>query len=297
MEQLKLITHNGNFHADDVFACATLMILLEREGKQYEIIRTRDEGIIASGDYVFDIGGVDDPLINRFDHHQKGGAGVRSNTIPYASFGLVWKKYGAVVSGSETIADNIDQKLVQPIDANDNGMNLFTGTIEGVSPAIISDIVSVFRPTWKEESYDIDGAFLTLAKTAKVYLERMIVRTKDALEASAFVEDAYARAEDKRLIILDGQYPAHETLEKYPEPLFVIGPRTDEKWMVKTMNKEKNSFANRKDLPASWAGLRDAELAKVTGVADAVFCHNGRFLAVAGSKEGAIALGKLALAE
>ena len=56
-----------------------------------------------------------------------------------------------------------------------------------------------------------------------------------------------------------------------------------------------HQFKNRKDLPAEWAGLRDAELARVTGVADAVFCHRNRFMAVARTKEGAVALAKLAL--
>ncbi|MEK7088001.1 MAG: MYG1 family protein, partial [Patescibacteria group bacterium] len=41
--------------------------------------------------------------------------------------------------------------------------------------------------------------------------------------------------------------------------------------------------------------LRDAKLAEVTGVPDAVFAHRNRFMAVARSKEGAIALAKLAL--
>ncbi len=44
-------------------------------------------------------------------------------------------------------------------------------------------------------------------------------------------------------------------------------------------------FANRKDLPEAWAGRADAELAEVTGVPDARFCHAGRFMAVAGSRE------------
>ncbi len=297
MEQVKLVTHNGNFHADDVFACATLMILLEREGKKYDIIRTRDEATIASGDYIFDIGGIDHAETNHFDHHQKGGAGARTNGIPYAAFGLVWKKYGAVIADSQVVADTIDQKIVQSIDANDNGVALFTPTIEEVFPATLPDAVALFRPSWKEDSYDIDGAFRMLANTAKTYLERLIIKTKDALEATVFVEDAYQKAEDKRLIVLEGTYPAEETLRKYPEPLFMVGPQQDGKWNVKAIGTEKKSFENRKDLPEAWAGLRDEALAKVTGVADAVFCHNGRFMAVALSKEGAVALGKLALTE
>jgi len=48
-------------------------------------------------------------------------------------------------------------------------------------------------------------------------------------------------------------------------------------------------------LPSAWAGLRDAELQKVSGVEDAVFCHRALFTAVARSKEGAIKLAQIAL--
>src|SRR3989344_2504806 len=96
MENLtkKLITHNGSFHTDDIFAAATLSVLLERKGETYEIIRTRDEEIIKTGDYVFDVGGIYDKEKNRFDHHQVGGAGKSESGIEYSSFGLVWEKFG-----------------------------------------------------------------------------------------------------------------------------------------------------------------------------------------------------------
>jgi uncharacterized UPF0160 family protein len=43
--------------------------------------------------------------------------------------------------------------------------------------------------------------------------------------------------------------------------------------------------------------LRDAELAAVTGVPDAVFCHNARFIAAAVSFEGALTMARQALAQ
>ncbi|MCE9517420.1 MYG1 family protein [Candidatus Nomurabacteria bacterium] len=92
-----LVTHNGTFHADDVFATATLSLLLDGNIK---VIRTRDPKIIASADYVYDVGGEYNLYKNLFDHHQKGGAGKRENGIPYAAFGLVWKSYGAAICGS-----------------------------------------------------------------------------------------------------------------------------------------------------------------------------------------------------
>jgi len=65
--------------------------------------------------------------------------------------------------------------------------------------------------------------------------------------------------------------------------------------MLHTVPATADTFEARADLPASWAGLRDAELAAVTGVADAGFCHNGRFIAAAKSYEGIHAMALQAL--
>jgi uncharacterized UPF0160 family protein len=62
-----------------------------------------------------------------------------------------------------------------------------------------------------------------------------------------------------------------------------------------TVSVSPDSFDARADLPEAWAGLRDAELAAVTGVADAGFCHNGRFIASAKSYEGIRAMAALAV--
>ena len=64
---------------------------------------------------------------------------------------------------------------------------------------------------------------------------------------------------------------------------------------MKALRLGPSAFATRIKFPESWAGKRDKDLAEVSGVSDSVFCHNGRFLAVAKSKEGALALAKLAL--
>ena len=93
----KLVTHDGSFHADDVFACASLLLLLEKKGKKFEIIRTRDEEMLKKGDYVFDIGRVYDANKNRFDHHQSNFKEKRKNSIPFSSFGLESENLGSVV--------------------------------------------------------------------------------------------------------------------------------------------------------------------------------------------------------
>ena len=67
----KVITHNGVFHADEVFAIA----LLSRFDYVSEIIRTRDSSVIEKAlsddnTIVIDCGGQYDPLMMNFDHHQ-----------------------------------------------------------------------------------------------------------------------------------------------------------------------------------------------------------------------------------
>ena len=284
-----LVTHNGTFHADDIFATAALSILLNDNIK---IVRTRDFCIIEKADFVYDVGSVYDKDKNRFDHHQPGGAGARSGGIMYSSFGLIWEKYGEEICKSKEISNLIDQRLVQPIDANDNGLNIFK--VEGeVAPFLIQDLFYLFRPTWKEDQ-DFDKAFFEVVKIAKSILEREIKKLKDIMEARDFVVEAYNKSVDKKIIVIDGPYPWHEVLGGYSEPIYAVFPKLDT-WRVECVRKEKYSFENRKPLPSSWAGLRDEELAQISGVPDTVFCHNAKFMAVTKTKEAALALANKAL--
>lgn len=286
-----IVTHSGRFHADEVFACAALSILYE--GK-VEIVRSREPKVWETGDYVVDVGGVYDPETKRFDHHQEGGAGARVNGVPYSSFGLVWKHYGEKLAGSIEAAETIDKRLVQPIDAGDNGMDSFL-PIEGMAPYLIQDIVMVFAPSWNETRTDDDGFFEVLEIAIKI-LDRTIRRTQDIVLGQHFVEEAYAQAPDKRIIILEGSYPWHEVLASHAEPLYVITPDRGVKgdWKVEAIRDDSRTFKNRKSFPLSWAGKQGEELAEISGVSDAFFCHNNRFITAAHSKEGAIALATMA---
>jgi uncharacterized UPF0160 family protein len=65
--------------------------------------------------------------------------------------------------------------------------------------------------------------------------------------------------------------------------------------VIACIKKNPRSPENRKLLPASWAGKKKLALAEVTGVKDAEFCHNKRFIAKAWSREGAVAMARLAV--
>src|SRR3989344_3335782 len=291
----KLVTHDGSFQSDDIFAAATLANFLEKAGETFEIIRTRNPEIINTGDYVFDVGGIYDEAINRFDHHQIGGAGKGLDNIDYAAFGLVWKKFGKIVAGSEKVAGLINKRLVTPIDAWDNGFDLVLNKYN-VTPYYVQHFFLSMAPTWREENITNDEMFLKSEEIAKEILLREIIHAQDLLLADEKVLSIYNNTKDKRIIILDKNYPYEYTLTNFSEPLFVIYPRiNDNLWGVKAVRKNPKSFSNRKDFPKSWAGLRDDELQKTSGVSDAVFCHRGLFMAVAKSKEGAMKLAQIAV--
>lgn len=295
MNKKKLITHNGSFHSDDIFAAATLSLLLEKSGESFEIIRTRDPEIIKTGDYVFDVGGVYDENINRFDHHQKGFEEKRSNGIIYSSFGLVWKKFGVDLVGSQDIADILDKKLTAPIDASDNGIDLVENKYD-VSPYFLQYFFFSMNPTWNEKKLEKDEMFLKCIDIAKMILSREIIQAEHFILAEEKIKEDYENSKDKRIIILNKDYSYENILNKFTEPIFVVYPRTDNiSWGVKAIREDPKNFKNKKNLPKDWGGLMNEELQNITGVEDAIFCHKALFMAVAKSKEGAIKLANLAL--
>src|SRR5689334_3122739 len=92
---MRVATHDGSFHADEVFALAALSLL----GEPLEIVRTRDADVLAACDVRVDVGFRADPASGDFDHHQREGAGERPTGVRYASFGLVWREYGGRLCG------------------------------------------------------------------------------------------------------------------------------------------------------------------------------------------------------
>ncbi len=289
-----IVAHNARFHSDDVFAVATLLELLG----DATVMRTREPELIEKGDYVVDVGNVYDPATNRFDHHQMGGAGKRENGIPYASFGLVWKTYGEKISGSNVVAGMVDKRLVQPIDAMDNGMDLMTSKIPGIQQYVFQNITGAFNPTWKEDDSHIDETFMELVAFARIILKREIKQATDNASMIPLLQKAYDEAPDKRIIILDEPIPWDnvELLNNHPEPLYVVRPnRQDPNWKVEAVNISKYTFECRKYMPEAWGGKRHEELAAVTGIPESVFCHNNRFLAVTKTKESAIRLAQMAV--
>ncbi|OUS39860.1 metal-dependent hydrolase, partial [Oleispira antarctica] len=227
----------------------------------------------------------------RFDHHQRGGAGERENGIPYSSFGLIWQKYGLeICGGNQDIANSVDSGLVSTIDAVD------CGHVEGVSKGIsLSQTISMFNPTWQEDSH-YDECFDEAVAFASRILARFIASANGGISAKAIVAKAVENAEDPRVIVLEQYTPWKRTVHALSEEaLYVVYPSGSGPWRIQTVPMELGSFEDRKSLPTPWAGLSNKELQDVTGIDDAMFCHNGLFIGGAETFESTMKMAAMAL--
>ncbi len=290
-----IATHDGSFHADEVFAVAALRLL----GGPLEVVRTRDREVLASADLRVDVGFRHDPSTGDFDHHQRDFDGVRENGIRYASFGLIWREYGVrVCDGDQEVADAVDVSLVQGVDANDTGQHLTESVVEGVYPLTVNGIIGGFNARWDEaltpeqERLRFDEA----VDLARGILAREVLSAASGRRSARIVQDAIAAATDPRLIEIPVNAPWKQVLvPAAPDALYIIYPKR-QGFGLEAVPRELGSFENRRDLPADWGGREGADLVAVTGVPDALFCHAKRFLAVASSRDGIEQLARLALA-
>lgn len=292
----KIVTHSGKFHTDDVLAYA--IALKYFNGKEpLQLIRSRSDEVITGADIVFDVGGMYDPATHRYDHHQVGRAGARTNTIPYAACGLIWKHFGKALCTTDEVWTIVDEDLVQGVDAIDNGTSLYTLNELNVKPFSIGSVVDCFLPTSEDATpEEFDAQFVKAAEFMVFVLESTIHRAESKISSKAAIAEVYNSAMDKQIIICEKYIPgAKKLLSIYDEPIFVIYPDQNSRWRVEGVRIDPNDFPIRKDLPTSWAGLRDADFQNQSGVADATFCHPGLFTAGAETKSGAVELAKKAL--
>ena len=316
-----IATHSGTFHADDVFGVGVLMGVFP----SHSLLRTRDKALIATADFVVDVGGTWDAATGRFDHHQRGFEGARparlvdGQSVPgvgYASAGLVWSAFGTayVQAWAQThghsldkaavasVVNTIDHSLVQYLDIVDTGQG-------DVAPGIfgLSSLVAQLNTHWLEEqgldlaakAQLLETRFREAIAITRKFLDHAISKKVAQIRAMDIVRQAPRLLGGKLLHLREGGMPwTRVVVDEMPEVMFVIYPDSDgNQYQIKTVPLEVGSFDTRMDLPASWAGLRDQELAAVTGVPDSVFCHLNLFIGGARSFEGAVKLAELALAE
>jgi len=299
-----LVTHSGGFHADELLST----VILTRLFPDAELVRSRDKAWITPGEgrIIYDVGGQFDAAARIFDHHQRPNP-LREDGQPYSSFGLIWGTYGRDYLRAmdvperdiEAIHGSFDRGFVLPVDLLDNGAvnaaeagPLFAGL---TLPVLLESLKPVFDD--REDGAD-DRAFTGALPVARAFVEAQIKRKAAKYRAEAMVMAAIEAAGDRRVLELPMGMPFRAGVEAAGAAhlLFVVHPRGTD-WALTTIRTGDDTFDNRADLPAAWAGLTDGALEQASGVTGAKFCHNGRFIAVAASREAVLEMADLAVIE
>lgn len=288
MKNILVATHDGKFHADEVFAIA----ILKRVHPHLKVIRTRDEEKINGADIKIDVGMKYDFKENYFDHHQSNFDFKRKNGIPYSSAGLIWKHFGKEILNSKEAFNYVDEKLIQFIDANDSGVKTFEPKIGSVYN--ISYLINSFNPEFIENKSH-DSQFKVALNLAESVLEREIIRAKSYEKSSKIVKNAIKKYGDKNYVVINiSNIMWRDFIIGNPKINFVVNPTTD-RWVSNSVPKKMDSFERDILFPKKWRGLENNLLEEVSGVKGALFCHKDGFIVSSKTKDGAIKLTEIAL--
>ncbi|WP_417243491.1 MYG1 family protein [Celeribacter sp.] len=298
-----LVTHSGGFHADEVLSS----VILTRLFPQAELRRCRDRQWItpAADKIIYDVGGDYNAEAQIFDHHQRPNP-LREDGQPFSSFGLIWAHYGrdylvamqVPAEDVEVIHAAFDAKFVLPIDLLDNGAMepSVAGPLSILTlPALLGSLKPVFDDTSPTAE---DDAFVTAVGVARGFVEALVRNLAAKSRAQGIVMEAIATAGTSPILELPMGMPFRSALDKAGADhiLFVVTPRGED-WTLGGIKISNDTFDQRADLPAAWAGLTDADLEAASGVKGAKFCHNARFIAVANSRDAIMEMAQVAVKE
>ncbi|WP_312531881.1 MYG1 family protein [Paracoccus sp. (in: a-proteobacteria)] len=299
-----LVTHSGGFHADELFSS----VILTRLFPTAQLVRSRAAEWITPGSdrIIYDVGGAYDAEAMIFDHHQRG-APLREDGQPLSSFGLIWRHFGRdYLQASQVPAEHIehihasfDASFVLPVDLIDNGALSPSAAGPQLTSMVLPSLLETLKPVFDNTDPEAETtAFHTALGIARAFVEARVARSAAKLRADGLVMAAIEAAGTGRILELPMGMPFRPSVVKAGADhlWFVVNPRGKD-WALGGIRKSEDGFEQRADLPAGWAGLTNQALEEASGVKGALFCHNGRFIAAAATREAALAMAEIAVRE
>ena len=271
-------THDGSFHADEVTACALLLLfdLIDKE----EIVRSRNLKELSSCEYVCDVGGVYEPKVKRFDHHQLDYNGSLS------SAGMILKYLKDEKIIDEKLYNYFNRSLVMGVDAIDNGK-----AAPMVGHCSFSSLIANFVPVRHDSSAKVfNASFFQALDFCLGHLKRLFEKYHYIQEYRGKIQAVMKKQE--KVMIFEESMPWIESFfelggEKHPAE-FIVMP-TGDQWKLRGIPPSYDKRMQvRVPMPKEWAGLIDGDLKKKSGIPGAIFCHKGRFISVWETKEDAL---------
>lgn len=255
-------THSTQFHSDEVFTTALFLTLNPNFTYERNLTIPEDPSVI-----VYDKG------MGKYDHHQIDNE-VRENGIPYASFGKVWRDFSKylVIDDrlmTKTERDIVENKLVQKIDATDNGKGRDD----------YSNFISLLNPINRDTKTTIENEnemFKQAVAFAKTVLSRHLENSIEIGKYLEVLKNNLNKAENGILCIPEYIAIKEPTIHRIlldNNIDAVIYPSQRGGFNMQQVPIEEGSFIGRLSFPQEWLGKRDDDLPE-----HITFCHSGNWL-------------------
>ncbi|MBQ1873972.1 MAG: MYG1 family protein [Succinivibrionaceae bacterium] len=287
-----MAVHDGAFHADD----CTAYSIMKHLHPSLELVRTRDPEVIATADYVMDVGGEYDN-ITKFDHHQKSFTEKRNDEFntKYAAAGLTWRKFGKDYvkkelelaedddATAERVAARVDRNYMRFLDANDNGIDV---GVPREYPGVPS-AVAMYNAVVGTKG---NSGFLAAARMCEMILRgevrseyRYICAEAEMLKAAKEAKDGIIETSES----LPFTQVAFENWESFKDcEVVVYTERQSGRWRIQSLPAVLGQqFSRRCPAPKEWCGLSGERLQEVSGHKGFIFVHANGFTGGAETRE------------
>ena len=267
-DQIQVVTHDGIFHADEVFACALLCIAYGRNN--VGIIRSRDSKVLEvttqnKETWVIDVGNSYDPSMLNFDHH------MRDFNITN-SFGNKLSSLGMVVE--ELLRRDFFNEVKESLLKFSNKVDMLDNGVKKVEDLLFLSVLNSYSDNEVINFY----AALEVAMT---YLRSLINQWKEERTINMRLNDSLGNMTEDGIIYNTDYIPVDERANAIPEAKLVIYKNKQGTYNIQSVNVgETKDFSVRCPAPSKWLGLRDNELIRASGGLPLTFCHVGGFLTV-----------------
>ncbi len=333
-QPIKIGTHNGIFHADDVLSVAlikyfylnNLKVQLQNSALEtyleysdvkfeFEVVRTRDIITLNTCDWVVDVFNGNEDVVDEvnkrfyFDHHCEDNKYSKfyPNGIKMAACGKV-AEY--IFKDDPAKLKYLRENLLYAVEAQDNGQDVseFGKYYNPIS------FVHLLNPVWTERSggnisrrSSVTNAFNKAVDMVYNILERILISYDAAKKAEEMIDECIQLAYENTngILYMDnyfnswpGKVLAHNASADDDDKIYaIVFPDSDEGFVVRNVPIGTGSFDSYGYFPKQWRGLKGDALAGVSGFSSAIFCHASGFMCKFYNKQDALDAAKVLVAE
>ena len=230
---------------------------------------------------------------------------------------------------ADVLYNKLYDSFVEAFDANDNGISQYDTaklTEHGIEKRFddsgysLASVVNRYNHHYENDidkspeqlQHEEDQRFMKASGfVGEQFLEELQDKWKAWLPARKVVEQAFKgrRAYDEhgRIMVLPEGMPWSDHLYQLEKTsgdaeqnqvLYVLFPESqepDSRWRIRAVSIEGFGFTNRKDLPATWKGVRDEDLDALSGIPGCVFVHASGFIGGNKTFDGALKMAQKAI--